>query len=74
MPLTHEQRTPRAVVVILDRATLAMLALHAKQDPAQYAAGLLIRTCKTAAALGCTPADVPTAAAASIMTAAYSKP
>ena len=68
MKLTPQQRDARPIVLILDRATLAMLALHAKQDPAQYAAGLLIRTCKTAMALNIKPDDVATTAAASVCT------
>jgi len=67
--LTPRQMAPVTFSVTIDQATALSLAFHAKHDPSQFAAGLLIRTCKTAAALGCNPADVPVvAAAASIIT------
>lgn len=69
MNLTPQQRETRPIVLIVDRATLAMLALHAKQDPAAYAAGLLMRTCKTAMALNIKPDEVAATAAASVCVA-----
>lgn len=59
---TRMQKTPVEIMITIDEATLISLAYHAKQFPAQYAAGLLMRTCSTAAAIGCKPHDVPVAA------------
>lgn len=60
--MTVDQTTPVAFSVTVDRATAAMLALHARENPAQYAAGLLVRVCKTAVALKCPPHEVSTQA------------
>lgn len=59
---TVMQKTPIVIQLVVDEATVISLAYHAKHDLQQYAAGLLIRTCLTAAAIGCKPHDVPTAA------------
>ena len=56
---TRSQVTPlRAFPVTVDQATGGVLALYSRQDPAQYAAGLLIRLCATAVALNQRPEDV----------------
>lgn len=59
---TRMQKTPTTITLVIDQATVIALAYHAKESPSQYAAGLLMRTCSTAAAIGCKPHDVPTAA------------
>lgn len=56
---TRSQLTPlRPIAVTVDQATGGALALYSRQDPAQYAAGLLIRLCATAVALNERPEDV----------------
>ena len=64
--LTERQREPQHVTVTIDLQTWIDLAHHSRHDPAAYAAAVLIRTCRTADALGCKPLDVPTTAAASV--------
>lgn len=65
MKLSLLQRQPLTITLTIDQATGASLALYSRHDPAQFAAGLLMRTCRTAAALGINPAEVPVVAAAS---------
>lgn len=48
----------RPFPVTVDQATGGVLALYSHQDPAQYAAGLLMRLCATAVALNQRPEDV----------------
>jgi hypothetical protein len=60
--LTYEQRQPFTFTITVDEATALSIAVHSNRYPAQYAAGLLIKVCKTAAALGTTPHEVPMAA------------
>ena len=56
---TRSQLTPVGPFpVTVDQATGGVLALYSRQDPAQYAAGLLIRLCATAVALNQRPEDV----------------
>ena len=60
--LTARQKAPIAITLVIDQATALSLAVNASLNPSQYAAGLLIRLCKTAAAIGCKPHDLPAAA------------
>ncbi|TAG01269.1 MAG: hypothetical protein EAZ43_11745 [Betaproteobacteria bacterium] len=58
MMLTTRQKSPISFTVTVDEATALSLAVHSKVDPAQYAAGLLMQTCRTAAALKLSPGDL----------------
>ena len=65
---TRQQLTPlRPFAITIDQATGGVLALYSRQDPAQYAAGLLMRLCATAVALNQRPEDVLTNAVAHVV-------
>jgi hypothetical protein len=65
---TLQQRTPLpAFKITIDQATGCVLALNARQDPAQYAAGLLMRLCATAVATNQRPEDVLASAVAYVV-------
>ena len=65
---TRQQLTPlRPFPITIDQATGGVLALYSHQDPAQYAAGLLMRLCATAVALNQRPEDVLSNAVAHVV-------
>ena len=67
---TRLQKTPFTFTVTVDQKTAARLAVHAQNNPAQYAAGLLMRTLSTADALGVKPHELPSAAVMAYATGA----
>lgn len=64
--LHPREKEPQHFTCTIDLQTWIELAHHSHTDPAAYAAAILIRTCKTANALRCSPLEVSTTAAASV--------